>query len=490
MAEPEDKMSDKTKAAAKQSPKQASISPDAKATPKQGPASETAPGSKDAAPADPSKTTAAGTTAPSSTKTAAGSGKTAEQPDTASSTVPGVASSGVQDKTAKPEDASGTAKSATEKAEPVATSPFATTGGSTVPSDRAAKDQTAGVQDPTTSGSSAVSGTAAHTAAGAASATGTSSASAKPQATSASSGAAKTSAAGSAAASHSTASTARENRGSRRGGFMPLFLGGVIAALIGAGVTVWALPNLPPELRARILPAEEQADTFEAPLADLSQKVDALGGRVNAVDGRVDTLQTTVEGQQAPDMSGLQDQIDTLRAQLDEVTGPDAQAAEKAAQRARAQAAVAKLTTALETGAPLAPPASEANDAGLDVPETLQGAEPPRPAQLQESFDPAARAALDAARKADPGAGFGDRMKTFLLSQSGARSVKPQEGDGPNAVLSRAQAAVDTTDFKTAISEIATLPEAAQSAMADWVAQAQQRVDAVDAVQSLQSQVQ
>ena len=35
----------------------------------------------------------------------------------------------------------------------------------------------------------------------------------------------------------------------RRGGFLPLVLGGVVAAGLGAGATFWAIPHLPPEWR-------------------------------------------------------------------------------------------------------------------------------------------------------------------------------------------------------------------------------------------------
>ncbi|MEP2717498.1 MAG: hypothetical protein ABJP42_13320, partial [Pseudophaeobacter sp.] len=67
----------------------------------------------------------------------------------------------------------------------------------------------------------------------------------------------------------------------------------------------------------------------------------------------------------------------------------------------------------------------------------------------------------------------------------GARSVTPQEGDDPDAVLSRAEAALQSGDVTTALSEIEALPEAAQTAFADWQSAAQTRLAALAAVDQL-----
>jgi hypothetical protein len=75
-----------------------------------------------------------------------------------------------------------------------------------------------------------------------------------------------------------------------------------------------------------------------------------------------------------------------------------------------------------------------------------------------------------------------DRFTAFLQGQVAGRAIEPREGDGPDAVLSRAQAAVSAGELETALAEISALPEAAQAEMADWVAQAEARVEVVTAL--------
>jgi hypothetical protein len=73
----------------------------------------------------------------------------------------------------------------------------------------------------------------------------------------------------------------------------------------------------------------------------------------------------------------------------------------------------------------------------------------------------------------------------FLKRQLGARSVAPRDGSDPDAVLSRAEAAVRDGRVGAALTELETLPPEVQSAMEDWLAQARTRADAEQAVQDL-----
>jgi hypothetical protein len=104
---------------------------------------------------------------------------------------------------------------------------------------------------------------------------------------------------------------------------------------------------------------------------------------------------------------------------------------------------------------------------------------------LRDAFPGVARAALDAARQADMGASWTDRITAFLKTQTGARSLTPREGDDPDAILSRAEAALASGDLPAVLAELAVLPEAAKPALTDWLAQAQLRLDAAAALTSL-----
>ena len=174
-----------------------------------------------------------------------------------------------------------------------------------------------------------------------------------------------------------------------------------------------------------------------------------------------------------------------------------------AAQEAKAQAAVDaarqqaqrieaydRLRAAATSGAPYAEalPALE----GLTLAPALRDAAEtglPTPATLADSFPEAARRALEASLRAEGGAGLGDRLLTFLRVQTGARSLEPREGADPDAVLSRAEAAVAAEDVAAALAELAALPEAGRAELADWTAQANAYLAAQAALAALAAEL-
>jgi hypothetical protein len=130
---------------------------------------------------------------------------------------------------------------------------------------------------------------------------------------------------------------------------------------------------------------------------------------------------------------------------------------------------------------------------GVVVPEAIasladQGV--PTQTSLNETFPEAARAALSVARSVDTEGAEGiGRVTTFFANQLGARSVAPKEGDDPDAVLSRAEAAVRSGDLSIALSELSGLPDVAQEALADWQARAETRLAATSAADELVQQL-
>jgi hypothetical protein len=110
-------------------------------------------------------------------------------------------------------------------------------------------------------------------------------------------------------------------------------------------------------------------------------------------------------------------------------------------------------------------------------------------AQLQESFPASARLALESALRADMGESWTERLGSFLRSQTGARSLAPREGNDPDAVLSRAEAALVSGDLTQALLELSNLPQVGQAAMAEWQATAQIRIDAERAVAEIAAQM-
>ena len=316
-----------------------------------------------------------------------------------------------------------------------------------------------------------------------------------------------------------------------RGG-MSVVWGGIIAAVIGSVGTLVVLPKLPPELRDKVLPGA-QSDV-EKNLADQAAKLDgvikamaelqagnagvaALQTAVGELTGQVQTLEA--QGGTAPaapvDLSGVQGQIDALKAMVEkspafasqqqleaataaakaQIAAAEAETAkiraesEAAAKKAIAQAAVARVAAAFETDAPIDGALGDVAAAGVSVPEALKG-DLPSIAAIKAAFPEAAREALTTARKATAGATVTDKLGSFLLAQTGARSLTAKDGTGPDAVLSRAQTAVDAAQFDAALTEIAALPEAAQADLQSWKDMVAKRAAARTAIADLTQSVQ
>ena len=156
-----------------------------------------------------------------------------------------------------------------------------------------------------------------------------------------------------------------------------------------------------------------------------------------------------------------------------------------AAQAASVRAALNRVATAVETGAPFDDALSDIGAA--DLPIALADAAEngvATTAQLTQDFPIVARSALATARAegvSDDAGGIGG----FLRSQFDVRFTAPQAGAGPDAVLSRAEAAIKEGRVADALVELEALPEVASAEMTDWTARATQRADVLDAIVTL-----
>lgn len=214
---------------------------------------------------------------------------------------------------------------------------------------------------------------------------------------------------------------------------------------------------------------------------------------IEAFGREMDELRKEIDAQRA-DAAAAQERIsamaDDAAARL-ESAQQDAeiqrQQAADAARQTAIRAAVGRLQAALESGGTLEGGLSDLSAAGVDVPPTLaeQAHGVPSLAALREAFPPAARDALSASLKEQVDGGMWNRVTAFMRSQSGARSLSPRAGDDPDAVLSRAEAALGVGDLATAINEIGTLSEDGQARMAEWVTLAERRLAAIDAIAAL-----
>ena len=168
------------------------------------------------------------------------------------------------------------------------------------------------------------------------------------------------------------------------------------------------------------------------------------------------------------------------------------EAAAESTRRAEAVAAVAALQSALDRGVTPEEARQTLEGAGLEAPEALTR-DVPSLDSLQASFPEAARAALraslrgDSAAGQDSASGDGNLLTNFLRAQTGARSVEAREGSDPDAILSRADEAVQAGRIADAVTEIEALSDNARAApaMAEWLAGAVSYRDAQAALSDL-----
>ncbi|WP_458792145.1 COG4223 family protein [Yoonia sp. MH D7] len=298
---------------------------------------------------------------------------------------------------------------------------------------------------------------------------------------------------------------------------IPAIFGGLVAGAIGFGAAYLVLPQpdmlLPDRVSAQgaeIAGLRDRLDTL--PTVDLSGVEGAQAETVNAVqalDDRITGLETTFADlrSRAGDAGSLANatyaqELDALRSEMEDLRGTavaelsaarDAAAsieanAEKAALAAAGRAALSRIDGGLETGAPLGAALDDLSAAiGGDVPSELTAVRDgvPTLASLQASFPDYARAALATARREGAAGEVEGGFTAFLRDQLDVRSVAPKDGDGADAVLSRAEAALRQGRLTDTLAEVSALPEVARAELIEWQGLAEARADALAAAATL-----
>ena len=239
-------------------------------------------------------------------------------------------------------------------------------------------------------------------------------------------------------------------------------------------------------LQARIA-ALESAPVVEADTSALQARIDALEAKLAATppnnDLRAELADIRTKLAQSDPAPAIKAAIAAQMGAVEKTAQDMVARVSDAANQAARLSAMTLLQAALDTGAPYASAAAQ-----IALPEVLAAnAETGIPSltHLRDTFPDAARAGLDAALKSNMGATWSERITNFLRSQTGARALTPREGNDPDAVLSRVDAALTGADMQTVVIELAALPAAAQTAMQAWIDQAKLRADALAAFAKL-----
>ena len=294
--------------------------------------------------------------------------------------------------------------------------------------------------------------------------------------------------------------------------FLPLVLGGIVAGALGfmaseyevfgnadADITTKLRNDLNTQqeriaaLETSVPPAVDiptvDLSPIEAQLATLQERIASLEDRpVVSVPAGVD--EEAVAAYTA-ELEALKASAETQRSEiaalLDNAKSVE-QATAEAAKAASAQSAITKIVSAIDAGQPYPDAMATLNALELgEIDPALAASADSGVATLsvlQSDFPDQARTALATARASGVEEGQ-QGLGGFLKRSLGARSVAPREGNDPDAVLSRAEAAIKTGDLATTLTELDNLPEEAQAAIADWRAAADARFAARNAADAL-----
>ncbi|MCX7565856.1 hypothetical protein OS189_05830 [Sulfitobacter sp. F26169L] len=288
----------------------------------------------------------------------------------------------------------------------------------------------------------------------------------------------------------------------KRSIFLPLVLGGIIAGVIGFMAAEMDMfgngsADITTKLRNDLNTQQERItalETAEQPavqmpqvdLSPLEQQLSALEDRIAVLEERPvvsvpERVDLDAAEAYAAELAALKLSVETQRSEIETLLNNAKSVEEATAEAARAatiQAAVTKIISAIDAGQPF--------DAALAELEAVEGAtiDPALGdvaddgvatlSTLQSEFPDQARKALATARASGVEEGQ-QGLGGFLKRSLGARSVAPREGSDPDAVLSRAEAAIKSGDLDKTLTELDTLPEEAQAAIADWRAAADAR---------------
>ncbi|MCK8463334.1 hypothetical protein MUY35_05655 [Aliiroseovarius sp. S1339] len=344
------------------------------------------------------------------------------------------------------------------------------------------------------------------------------------------------------ASSEPTDTVVTKDQPAPRGGstFLPLLLGGAVAAALGFGAARYpdqwpfaSQPSVDP-VEVKLTDLGDRLAGLENTTASQSEALTALQGDTGLdrlrgeIGGELDQMRTQFEAlsstlqnlenrvhtvEKLPEGSGMEAaaaaaaayerELQQMRQMLDDelarigTAQEDAQTLEvnaaEAAKAAAARAAMSRVLAALESGQPYDDALFDlTQNAGVDAPDALAAHSENgivTLAALQASFPEAARDALNASIRAAVKDGQMDRVTAFLRTQLGARSLEPKEGDDPDAILSRAEAALKDGRIDAALTELEAMPDAGKPALEAWIAQATARKDALEAGQALAQQV-
>jgi hypothetical protein len=263
-------------------------------------------------------------------------------------------------------------------------------------------------------------------------------------------------------------------------------------ALADAQQRIAAVENAARKAGADVSSAEARLKTASDQDAAMKKDIAALGNRLQS-------LETRPAVANGPSPEAMEHSLQPLNAKLTELESRLAAVA-KSQDDVRASTGSAALTMAVQNlrravadGKPFV---SELKTLSTLAPEPLEVAplEARRESglaslsKLQRDFEMSAKSAIDAARPNGDGSFTGD----LLAKARGLVRVRPTgdiAGDGPEAILARAEHRLDSGDLPAAIRETGQLTGPAAQAMTPWLTEAKAKAAADEALARIEAKL-
>jgi hypothetical protein len=245
---------------------------------------------------------------------------------------------------------------------------------------------------------------------------------------------------------------------------------------------------------AELATLKEQLSGTEAARGQLREeavaRIEVYQAELDGLRAEVGTLQERVAGlssQVGQAVQNAEREIESARTRVEAIRSE----ADTRLSAAESDASLALIRAAIESGAPFqAPLEALGGRAGVTVPQGLVAAAPTgvaTMARLRDDFSDAAHAAIRSSIMAGAGDGLFARTRAFFGAQMASRSLTPQVGASPDAVLSRVEDRLRRDDLDGALAEAGQLPSEAQAEMGPWLAAARLRAGAVDGLSKLEA---
>jgi hypothetical protein len=239
-------------------------------------------------------------------------------------------------------------------------------------------------------------------------------------------------------------------------GFWAILVFGVLCVIAGMLIAVFGPRLLAHRPAARLSEAPATLDP-RRPAAPLAAEAAAPAPAAEAAP--------------APEVAALSARVTALEAQEGRTN-----------HAAAAAMAAAALVEASQGSRPFPEEAAAFRAVSAASPDLVQlsrlaAAGAPSRASLTASFPDYAARAASAARRPGEGAPIGDRIVYVLSKVVMVRRVGAVAGDGPDALLARAEGLVEDGDFDRALGVLDKLPPGARDALSPWRVRAERRAE-------------